>query len=65
MVDEVSKIADLMHPHILNPIGVAISVEKPLYIVYPFLENRDILTYFRMPESSPKSNVSCVYIRDG
>lgn len=58
MVQDICKVANLLHPHLLNPVGVAIEVEKPLYIVYPFMENRDIKTYLRKLEGNTGSKVS-------
>ena len=58
MVQDICKVADLLHPHLLRPVGVAIEVEKPLYIIYPFMENRDIKTYLRALQGTTGRMVS-------
>ena len=61
MVQDICEVANLLHPHLLKPVGVAIEVEKPLYIIYPFMENRDIKTYLKEVQGTLGSMVSAIY----
>ena len=47
MVKAIAEVADLNHPHLLLPMGVAIQREMPIYIVYSFMTNGDVKNFLK------------------